>query len=77
MAVEHPEFQQLAAIYASSCHPMLAFAGFHAGLCRTLLAQMLEFVTLHAQHLVRLRGRPGHEHRAAVGHRRVSCPCGV
>jgi hypothetical protein len=24
---EHPEFQQLATVYASSCHPMLAFAG--------------------------------------------------
>src|ERR671910_3117417 len=30
-------------LYASSCHPMLEFAGFHAGLCRTLLTQMSEF----------------------------------
>jgi hypothetical protein len=40
-----PELQQLASVYASSCHPMLAFDGFHAGLCWTLLAQMSEFVT--------------------------------
>jgi hypothetical protein len=38
-----PEFQQLAAVYASSCHPMLEFAGSRAVLCRTLLTQMLEF----------------------------------
>jgi hypothetical protein len=37
------EFQQLATIYASSCHPMLEFGGSHAGICRTLLAQMSEF----------------------------------
>src|SRR5918999_4116197 len=42
-ALEHPEFQQLANIHASSCHPMLEFAGFHARLCRTLLAQMSGF----------------------------------
>src|SRR3954462_668802 len=42
-AVEHPEFQQVANIYASSCHPMLEFAGLHAALCRTLLTQMLKF----------------------------------
>jgi hypothetical protein len=42
-AVELPEFQQLAALHASSCHPMLEFAEFDARLCRTLLAQMLEF----------------------------------
>ena len=35
-----PKLQQLAAIYASSCHPMLEFAGFDAGLCRTLLTHM-------------------------------------
>jgi hypothetical protein len=30
-----PELQQLATISASSCHPMLEFAGFHVGICRT------------------------------------------
>jgi hypothetical protein len=34
--------------YASSCHPMLSFAGFHAGVCRTLLAQMPELVAIHS-----------------------------
>jgi len=37
------ELQQLAALYASLCHPMLEFAGFHARLCRTLLAQTPRF----------------------------------
>jgi|SRR4051812_38533319 hypothetical protein len=41
--LKHPEFQQLATVYASSCHPMLEFAGLHAVLCRTLLTQMSEF----------------------------------
>ena len=40
---ESPELQQLATLYASSCHAMLEFAGFHAGLCRTLLTEMSEF----------------------------------
>jgi hypothetical protein len=40
------EFQQLATIYASSCHPMLEFDGFYAVLCRTLLTQMLEFAVV-------------------------------
>jgi hypothetical protein len=40
---------------ASSCHPMLEFAGFHAVLCRTLLTQMSEFVACIS---------------AAAGHRR-------
>jgi hypothetical protein len=38
-----PNSSNFANLYASSCHPMLEFAGFHAGLCRTSLAQMLEF----------------------------------
>jgi hypothetical protein len=38
-----PESQQLATLYASSCHPMLEFADFDVVLCRTLLTQMLEF----------------------------------
>jgi hypothetical protein len=38
-----PEFQQLATIYASSCHPMLELDSQNAGLCRTLLTQMSEF----------------------------------
>jgi hypothetical protein len=42
-AVEHSEFQQLAALYASSCHSMLEFAGLNAGLCCSLLAQMPGF----------------------------------
>jgi hypothetical protein len=42
--LEAPEFQQLANLYASSCHPMLGFSGVHAGLCRLLLAQMLRLV---------------------------------
>jgi hypothetical protein len=44
--LEHPEFQQLATIYASSCHPMLEFDGFRAVLCRTLLTQMLDLARL-------------------------------
>ena len=48
-AVEYPEFQQLATIYASSCHPMLAFARSDARLCRTLLTQMSEFVILSSE----------------------------
>jgi hypothetical protein len=47
---EPPKFQQLAVFYASSCHPMLGFAGFHAVLCRTLLAQMSEFAGPSAEH---------------------------
>ena len=47
--MEHPEFQQLATKNASSCHPMLEFAGVRARLCRTLLAQMLEFVILSSE----------------------------
>jgi len=43
--LEQPQLQQLATIFASSCHPMLEFAGFDARLCRTLLAQMSGFVT--------------------------------
>jgi hypothetical protein len=42
--LQSAEFQQLATLYASSCHPMLEFAGFHAGLCCTLLTHMSEFV---------------------------------
>jgi hypothetical protein len=45
-ALEHPKLQQLAIIYASSCHSMLEFTGFHAVLCRTLLAQMLRLARL-------------------------------
>jgi len=37
------EFQQPATLYASSCHPMLEFAGSDARLCRTLLTQMSDF----------------------------------
>jgi len=50
-ALKHPKFQQLATLYASSCHPMLGFAGFHAGLRRTLLTQMVEFVTPSTERL--------------------------
>jgi hypothetical protein len=38
-----PKFRQLADLYASSCHPMPEFVGFHAGLCRALLTQLSEF----------------------------------
>ena len=38
--------QQLATVYASSCHPMLEFARFHGKLCRSLLAQMSEFAAI-------------------------------
>src|SRR5215216_1452677 len=41
---EPAEFQQLATLYASSCPPMLDFAGCYAGLCRALLAQLSKFV---------------------------------
>jgi hypothetical protein len=44
------EFQQLATIYASSCHPVLEFAGFRVVLCRTLLTQMFEFARLTDDH---------------------------
>jgi hypothetical protein len=37
------EFQQLASIYPSWWHPMLEFAGFHAGLRHTLLTQVSNF----------------------------------
>lgn len=36
---EPPEFQQLANLYASSCHPMLEFAGLNARLCCVLFAR--------------------------------------
>src|SRR6476661_10670979 len=42
-----PQLQQLAAVRASSCHPLLGFEGFHLGLCRTSLAQMSKLVPSH------------------------------
>jgi hypothetical protein len=42
--LEPPQLQQLASIHASSCHPLLEFAGSNARLCCGLLAQMSKFV---------------------------------
>ena len=36
---KHQTFSKLATVHASSCHPLLEFIGFDAGLCRALLAQ--------------------------------------
>jgi hypothetical protein len=58
-ASKPPEFQQLATVYASSCHPMLEFAGFDAGLCRPLLAQMLRFAQASD---IRRMCQPTHQH---------------
>ena len=45
--LEPAKFQQVATLYASSCHPMLEFAGQNARSCRALLAQMPGFAELH------------------------------
>jgi hypothetical protein len=76
--LEQPKLQQLATIFASSCHPMLEFAGFDARLCRTLLAQMSGFVTegltlltASTAELCLTSKCPGHESR---GHLRRDWP---
>jgi hypothetical protein len=50
--------------------------GVRAGGWRPACQRSLPGAARHAQHLARLRGRPGHEHRAAVGHGSVSCTGG-
>jgi hypothetical protein len=37
---------ELATLFASSCHPMLEFAGLNPGICRPLLTQISKFANL-------------------------------
>src|SRR5262249_29674302 len=47
--------QQLARIHPSSCHPLLEFAGFDAGRCRALPAQMPKLACSSDDSSVRMR----------------------